>query len=122
MTEKIVKPVLNGMVFAVIAALSISLIVTLFLYFEIIGVPLATKILYGAFVAILFTTAFITARKIGSRGLFIGLGVAGCVILLGILYRLIGIEAGLNLAFLVRSAITTLVATTGAVLGVNTIK
>jgi len=122
MTDKLVKPVLKGIAFAVVAGLVVSLIVTLLLYFELMGVVLASKILYGAFSIILFMTAFITARKIGSRGLFVGLSLAGGVILLGTLYRLVGIETGLNLAFLVRSLITGLVAIVGAVLGVNTVK
>lgn len=122
MTEKLIKPVLKGVGFAVITALIASLVVTLLLFFELVGVVTATRILYGAFSTILFATAFITARKIGSRGLFVGLGLAGIVILLGTLYRLVGVEAGLNLAFLLRSVITGLVATVGAVLGVNTVK
>ena len=122
MTDKLIKPVLKGVAFAIVAGLIASSIVTLLLYFEIMGVTFASKILYGAFSTILFVTAFTMARKIGSRGLLVGLAIAGTVILLGILYRLIGVEAGLNLAFLVRSAITGFVATIGAVLGVNTVK
>jgi len=122
MTEKLLKPILKGGAFAIGAGLAASLVVTLLLFFELMGVALAAKVLYGVFVFILFATAFITARKIGSRGLFVGLGLGGAVILLGIVYRLIGVEAGLNLAFLIRSVVTGLIATVGAVLGVNTVK
>ena len=120
MTDKLVKSVITGVIFALASSLFVSLIISSLLYFEIIGASLASKILYGAFVVILFITSFITARKVGSRGLIIGLGIAGVVILLGALYRFIGIEAGVGLSFAIRSAVTVLVATAGAVAGVNT--
>ena len=122
MTDKLLKPIAKGLAFAFVSGLLIALVVTLLLYFEVIGIATSSRILYGAFCIILFAAAFITARRIGSRGLFIGLGIAGGVVFIGTIYRLIGVEAGLNLAFLVRAAITTLVATGGSVLGVNTVK
>lgn len=122
MTDKLVKSVATGVIFALASSLFLSLIITSLLYFEIIGIGLASKISYGAFVIILFIASFITARKIGSRGLFVGLGIAGVVILLGALYRFIGIEAGVGLPFAIRSAITLLVATAGSIVAVNTAK
>ena len=120
MTDKLVKPIVTGIIFALISSLFISLIISSLLYFEIIDVSFAAKFLYGAFVVILFITSFVTARKVGSRGLLIGLGIAGGVIVLGALYRFIGIEAGIGLPFAIRSAVTVIVATAGAVAGVNT--
>jgi len=122
MINKLVKSVAIGFIFALASSLLTSLIVTLLLYFEIVGVVLASRILYGAFVVILLIAAFVTARKIGSRGLFVGLGIAGGVILFSALYRFIGIESGIGLSFAIRSVITLLVATVGAVAGVNTVK
>jgi putative membrane protein (TIGR04086 family) len=122
MTDKLVKSVITSFVFALVSSLFVSLIIASLLYFEIVGIALAAKILYGAFVVILFITSFITARKIGSRGLLIGLCIAGGVILFGALYRFIGIEAGVGLPFAIRSAVISLVAIVGAVAGVNTAK
>ena len=122
MTEKLVKSGVTGVVFALISSVFISLILTLLLYFELIGVGLASKILYGAFVVILFAMSFIIARIVGSKGLFIGLGIAGAVILFGALYRFIGIETGIGITFGIRSAVTALVSIVGAVMGVNTVK
>jgi len=122
MTDKLVKPVAKGLAFALVSGLLVTLVVTLLLYFEIVGVTASSRILYGAFCIILLLTSFMTARRIGSRGLFVGLGIAGGVVVIGAIYRLIGVEAGLNFAFLTRSAITTLISTGGAVLGVNTVK
>jgi len=120
MTDKLVKSVITGVVFALASSLLVSLIMSALLYFEIVGATLAAKILYGAYVIILFIASFVTARKVGSRGLIIGLSIAGAMILLGALYRFIGIEAEIGLPFAIRSAVTVLVATAGAVAGVNT--
>lgn len=122
MTGKLTKSVAKGLAFAIVCGLLVSLVVTLLLYFELAGVATASKILYGAFCVILFIMAFVIARRIGSKGLFVGLGLAGGIVVIGTVYRFVGVEAGLSLAFLIRSAITTLVATVGAVLGVNTVK
>ena len=120
MTDKLVKSIISGLVFALVSSLFVSLILASLLYFEIVGAALVSKILYGAFVVILLITSYIVARKIGSRGILIGLSIAGGMIFLGALYRFIGIEAGIGLPFVIRSAITALVATAGAVAGVNT--
>jgi len=120
MTDKLVKSVITGIVFALVSSLFVTLILASLLYFEIVGQALASKILYGAFVVILLITSFVTARMVGSKGLYIGLGIAGGLILLGALYRFIGIEAGIGMPFAIRSGVTVLVATAGAVAGVNT--
>ena len=120
MTDKLVKALATGIIFALVSSLFVSLIISSLLYFELISCTIASKILYGAYVVILFITSFVTARKVGSRGLFIGLGIAGVVIFLGALYRFIGIEVEVGLSFAIRSAVTVLVATAGAVAGVNT--
>ena len=122
MTDKLVKSAVTGTIFALMSSLLISLIITLLLYFEIVGAGLASRFLYGGFVVILFITSFITARKIGSRGMFIGLGIAGLIILLGAMYRFIGIEVGIGLSFVIRMAVTLLIATAGSIAGVNTVK
>jgi len=122
MTDKLIKSVITGIVFALVSSLFISLIIASLLYFEIVGQALASKILYSAFVIILLITSFVTARKIGSRGLLIGLSIAGGLIILGALYRFIGIEVGVGIPFAIRSAVTALVATAAAVAGVNTTK
>jgi len=122
MSGRLMKSVAKGVIFALMSSLFVSVIVTSLLYFEIIGVGLASKILYGAFIVILFIATFITARKVGSRGLFVGLGIGCAVILIGALYRFIGVETGVGLTFLIRSAVTLLVATASAVMGVNTVK
>lgn len=122
MTDKLVKSAVTGTIFALMSSLLISLIITLLLYFEIIEAGLASRFLYGGFVVILFITSFITARKIGSRGMFIGLGIAGLIILLGAMYRFIGIEVGIGLSFVIRMAVTLLIATAGSIAGVNTVK
>ena len=122
MTDKLVKSVATGVITALVSSLLVSLIITSLLYFEIVGVGFASKFLYAAFVVILFITSFVTARKIGSRGLFVGLGTAGLIVLFGVLYRFIGIEVGIGLSFVIRSAVTFIVAIVGAVAGVNTVK
>lgn len=122
MTDKLVKSAATGIIFALVSSLVASLIITSLLYFETVGVSLASRILYGAFIIILFIASSITARKIGSRGLFVGLAIAGVVILFGALYRFIGIETGVGLPFAIRSAVTAVVATAGSVAGVNTVK
>jgi len=121
MTEKLVKPVIKGLAFALSLSLVIAVVVTLLLYFEVVGVPFAGKVLYGTFILILFVTSFMVARTIGSRGLLVGLGIAGFVIFIGAMYRLVGVESGLNLQFLIRSAITLLVSTFASIAGVNTV-
>jgi len=122
MTHKSMRSAVTGIIFALVSSLLVSLIITTLLYFEIISVGITSKILYGAFVIILFIASFIIARKIGSRGLFVGLGIGIVIILFGAMYRFIGIEAGIGFPFLIRSAITLLVATAGSVAGVNTVK
>lgn len=122
MTEKIIKAIIKGVIFGSISSLVMSLIMTSLLYFEIINVATSTMISYGGFVVILFITAFITARCVGSKGLFIGIAMAGSVIVLSLLYRFLGIETGIGLTFIIRSGITLLVLTMGAVMGVNTAK
>jgi len=109
-------------IFVLASSIVTSLIMIALLYFEIVGPVKNSKILYGAFVVILFIASFIAARTISSRGLLIGFGIAGVVILLSAMYRFIGVETGLGLAFLIRSAVTILVACSGAVVGVNTSK
>ena len=120
MTDRIVKAVATSGIFATISGMLISLIMTALLYFEIIGVVTSSKILYGAFIIILLITSFIAARIACSRGLLIGLSIAGTTILLTAMYRFIGVESGLGFSFLIRSAIIVLVACMGAVVGVNT--
>ena len=122
MTDKLMKSAVIGFVFALVSSLFVSLIIASLLYFEMVSASFASRFLYGVFVVILFITSFVIARKIGSRGLFIGLCIAGGVILFGALYRFIGIEVGVGLSFAIRSMVTLLVATTGAVAGVNTVK
>lgn len=120
--ERRIKTVGTGLGIAFVIALLITIVVTLLLYIELLGVAGATRILYGGFITVLFFISFTTARQIGSRGLFVGLAIAGILIILSMMYRLIGVESSLNLAFLIRSGITLLVSTTGAVFGVNTVK
>ena len=122
MTHQLAKAAIIGITVALVGSLFASLIITALLYFEIVSVGLASKILYGLFVVILFIASLITARKIGSRGLFVGLGIGGVIILFGVMYRFIGIEVGIGLPFAIRSAITLLVAVAGSVAGVNTAK
>ena len=122
MTDRIIKAVVTSGIFAASCSIVISLIMTTLLYFEIVGIVTVSKVLYGAFIIILLLTSFVAARIVSSRGLVIGLGIAGATILLSAMYRFIGVESGLGLAFLIRSAIIALVACTGAVVGVNTSK
>ncbi|MCL1990165.1 MAG: TIGR04086 family membrane protein [Defluviitaleaceae bacterium] len=122
MADKLVRSIAKGVVFGSVSSLLVSVVITLLLYIEIVGVVLASKMLYGAFVVILFIASFITARNMGSRGLFVGLGI-GCVLMLfGALYRFLGIETGVGSTFLIRGAVTLLVAIAGAVIGTNTVK
>ena len=116
------KAMVRGGVFALASGMVMSLIMTTLLYFEIIGPVISAKVLYGAFILILLMTSFIAARIVGSRGLLIGLGISSVAILLTAMYRLIGVEAGIGLSFLIRSVIISLVACAGAVVGVNTSK
>jgi len=120
--ENLVKSLVKGVIFALISSLLLSLAVTVLLYFEVVGTSVASKILYVAFIVILFLATFIIARKIGSKGLYLGLGIGCIIILIGALYRFIGVETGVGLTFLIRSAIVLLVATGSAVMGVNTVK
>ena len=120
--NRLVKSASIGIIFALISSLLVSVIIATLLYFEVMNLGLASKILYGAFIAILFIASFMTARNIGARGLFIGLGIGCAVVLVGALYRFIGVETGIGITFLVRSAVTLLVATSSAIMGVNTVK
>jgi len=120
--NRLLKSAAIGFAFALVCAIVTAGILTALVYFEVMGVTAASKFSYGAFVLILFTSSFIIAKKIGSRGLFVGLGIAACIILLGSMHRAIGIEGAFGLQFIIRAAITTLVAAGGAVTGVNTIK
>ncbi|MCL2559846.1 MAG: TIGR04086 family membrane protein [Turicibacter sp.] len=122
MTDRIVKAIVTSAIFALISSIAVSLIVTALLHFEIVGVVTSAKVLYAAFVIILFITSFIAARMVKSRGWLIGLGIAVVVIVLAMMHRLLGVESRLDLFFLIRSAATVLVASTGAVIGVNTRK
>ena len=122
MTDRLMKSAITGIIFAAVGSLLVSLIAALLLYFEVVGVGTISKVLYGAFVVILFMASFITARKIGSRGLFVGLGIGIAIILFGAMYRFIGIESEIGVSFLIRSAIILLVATAASVAGVNTVK
>ena len=120
MRDKLIKSVVTGIVFALVSSLFISLIVSSLMFFEIIGITFASKILYGAFIIILFITSFVVARIMGSRGIYIGLVIAGGIVVLSAMYRFIGIETGVGMPFLIRSVVTVLVAVVGAVAGVNT--
>jgi|GEM_PF-2352726 len=120
--NKLMKSAAIGIIFALISSLLVSVIVAALLYFEVMNLGLASKILYGAFIAILFIASFITARNVGARGLFIGLGIGCAVVLVGALYRFIGVETGIGTTFLIRSTVTFLVATSSAIMGVNTVK
>lgn len=122
MTDRIVKAVVTGGIFALVSSIAISLIMTSLLYFEIVGPVASSKILYGGFVVTLLITSFVAARIIGMRGLLIGIVISGVMILLSAMYKFIGVESQIGLAFLIRSAITALVACVGAVVGVNTSK
>jgi len=121
-SHNLVRSAAMGVIFALVSSLLASVIVTTLLYFEVIGIGLASKILYGVFVVILFIASFITARQVGSRGLFVGLGIGGVVILIGAMYRFLGVETGVGVTFLIRSAVTLLVSTASAVMAVNTVK
>lgn len=110
------------MIFAAICSIFTSLVLALLLYFELIGAGLASKVLYGAFVVILFVASFIIAKIVGKKGLIVGLGIGGAIVALGAMYRFIGIETGVGLTFAIRSAITLVVSVMGAVIGVNTVK
>jgi len=122
MTNRKIKAlgVVGGMTFGICAV--ITLITSLLLYFEIMGLATVSKVLYAAFVIILLLFSFICARIVAFRGLFVGLAIGGGLVLLSLLYRLIGIESGLDMTFVIRSAIVLLVAVSGAVVGVNTVK
>ena len=122
MTDRVVKAIVTSGVFALASGVVMSLIVTALLYFEIIEPVTSSKILYGTFIIILLITSVVAARGVGSRGLLIGLGISGIMILLTAMYRFIGIESGIGLSFLIRSAIIALVACIGTVVGVNTSK
>jgi putative membrane protein (TIGR04086 family) len=122
MTDRIVKAVMKSGIFAASSSIVISLIMTTLLYFELVEAATSSKILYGSFIIILLITSFVAARIVSSRGLLVGLVIAGVTILFSAMYRFIGVESTLGLAFLIRSAITVLVACVGAVVGVNTSK
>ena len=119
MRDKIVKAVGISGIFALVSIFAVSLLMSTLLYFEILEVDIISKILYGAFVVILLITSFLAARTIGSRGLLIGFVITGILVVLSAMYRLIGIETGLDLAFLIKGAIILLVACIGSVVGVN---
>jgi len=122
MADKLMKSIAKSITFAVCTSLIISLLISLLIYFEIIGVDLASKILYAAFILIIFGTTFITARNVGSKGLVVGLVSAAIITVLSAMYRLVGVEIALDLAFTIRTLITFLVSIIGAVVGVNTVK
>jgi len=122
MTNKKIKAlgVASAIMFGICAV--VSLIMSLFLYFEIIGITMVSKVLYAVFVAALLLFSFVCARIVEVRGLFVGLAIGTGLVVLSLLYRLIGIESGLNMTFVIRSGIVMLVTISGAVVGVNTVK
>ena len=122
MTTKQIKALaLTGIITFSICAI-VTLIMTLFLYFEVIGSDMVSKVLYALFVGILLIFSFICARVVATRGFLVGLGIGIGIVSLSLLYRLIGVESGIDMTFVIRSAITILVAVSGAVVGVNTVK
>jgi len=121
MTDKIRRSVITSGMFALVSSLLASLIITMLVYFEVVKITLALKILYGAFVSIVFMTSFISARKIATRGVVIGLVTASVFIAFSGLYHFRAMN-GLGLVFGIRSAITLVVATAGAIIGVNASK
>lgn len=100
----------------------VSLIMSVFLYFEMIGLSTVSKVLYGTFVIVLLVFSFVCARIVGAKGLFVGLSIGLGLVLLSLLYRLIGVESGIGITFMIRNAVILLVAASGAVVGVNTVK
>jgi len=122
MTDKIRQSVITSGIFTLVSSLLASLVITMLVYFEVVKITLALKILYGAFVSIVFMTSFISARKIATRGVVIGLVTASIFIAISGLYHFRAMDSGLGLAFGIRSAITLVVATAGAIVGVNTSK
>lgn len=122
MTDRIIRAVATSGIFAAVSSVVVSLLMTALLYFELAEIVVISKILYGAFVVILLMTSFVAARIIGSRGLLTGLSISGIVILFSVMYRLIGLESGLEFGFLGRSVVTVLAACGGTVVGVNTSK
>lgn len=112
--------VLSGIVLGVCAI--VALVMALLLYFEVMSLVVASKVLYATFMSMLFVFSFASAKIIGARGFFIGLVIAAGIIFLTLLYRVIGVETGLGVQFLLRSGIVALVSIIGAVVGVNTVK
>ena len=122
MQEKYLKSLIRGSMFFVISSILFALIITLFLYFELATGGTVNKLLYGAFIVIAFITSITCARSVRTKGWLAGISVAVVFILFSLLYRLIGIEAGLGIGFLTRSGITLIVCLVGGMLGVNTVK
>ena len=122
MDHKAFKAVGVSGLFASISGVIVSLIVSVLVYFEWMSPATSMRVLYGLFVLVLFITAFVCARLMEKRGFLVGLGVATVIVLLGLLYRVLGIEAPLSVSFLIRSAVTLLVASVAAIAGVNTKK
>ena len=122
MQERLLTTIMRGGLFVLVSSVLFTLIITTILFFELAGAGTINKLLYGAFIAIAFITSIICARSIRAKGWLAGASVAGVFIVFGLLYRLIGVEAGLGLGFLTRAGITLAVCLIGGMLGVNTVK
>jgi len=122
MQEKYLKSLVRSSMFFLISSILSALIITIFLYFELVSATTVNHLLYGAFITIAFITSITCARSVRTKGWLVGISVATIFIIFSLLYRLIGIEVGLGLGFLTRSGITLIVCLVGGMLGVNTIK
>ena len=122
MTRKQVKALAVTAIIAFLVCSIATLIAALFLYFEVVSPALMSKVLYGVYIGTLLVFSFVCAKIVMSRGLLVGLAIALGVILFSLLHRLIGVEGHVGMSFFIRSAITMLVAVSGAVIGVNTVK
>lgn len=122
MTNKKIKAlgIAGVTMFGIYAAM--SLVMSVFLYFEIMGMTSVSKVLYGMFVVTLLLFSFLCARIVEVRGLFVGLALGLGFVFLSLLYRIIGVGNGISMTFMIRSGIVMLVAVSGAVVGVNTVR
>jgi len=119
MTEKLGKALLSGFSFVGISVPIAALIITALAYFELLSQGLLSNLLFGSFIVIFFFASLRTAKNIGQKGWAVGSVIATCLTVLNLMYTLIGVEATLDLRFLVRTAITAVVCVTGGMIGVN---
>lgn len=119
MTQNLGRAFLVGLAFIVISILVLGLIITTFAYFEWFSMGMIDKLIYFAFVLVLFIGTVLVAKIVQEKGWLIGLVMSAIFIFLTLLYYWIGVDAPLSFKFFIRCVITLVICMAGGMVGVN---